>query len=218
MVALADTACVWKQLRVLCLQGIERRGLRERQSDPPRSALGPPKKFKIVIFPLLSRISAQVGGKRQRHHPPKHSAMDRSTAAAVATHARSLMLVTAVYIGLQPFAAAFHTTCGLRQRSSRGIVMETSETANASRGPEPSRPEWLVARDPCAVQGSPPVHGPNLNRQCSSMRKEGFDSAHITDVLVHEHRGDLVRLAQKYGQLIERAEDVETISVTDLDG
>eukprot|EP00752_Nemacystus_decipiens_P006389 g5759.t1 len=50
------------------------------------------------------------------------------------------------------------------------------------------------------------------------MREEGFDPAHITDVLVHEHRGDLVRLAQKYGELIERAEDVETISITDLDG
>lgn len=94
----------------------------------------------------------------------------------------------------------------------------TSESTQASQGPDPSRPEWLVARDPCAVQGSPPVHGPNPNRQSSSMRKEGFDSAHITDVLVHEHKGHLVRLAQKYGELIESADDVETISITDLDG
>lgn len=145
--------------------------------------------------------------------------MDRSTAAPVAAHARSLMLVTAVYIGLQPLAANGFITTSNASHRRHYLVMGSKGPTQALQGPEPpSRPEWLVARDPCAVQGSPPVHGPDANRQCSSMREEGFDSAHITDVLVHEHREHLVRLAQKYGELIERAEDVETISITDLDG
>ncbi|CAM9104279.1 unnamed protein product [Pylaiella littoralis] len=167
--------------------------------------------------------------------------MSRSTAAApgAAAQARasSLVCLAAVWYvgmcGILPMTTAFQqSTTSLQGRrgtsssssSRRTAVGEVSSAvrafgavrssggASTRRQRRSSRPNWWVAGSSAAataVQDSPPATQ-NLGR--------GFDPAQISDVLEHEYRADLVRLAQKFGELIGSVEDVETISIMELDG
>lgn len=157
----------------------------------------------------------------------RNRAMSRSTGATVAARARSsLVCLTVVYVCILPIAA-FQQSIGMARGSSSCSSRRTGHTPApvivkdsspvlparafaAARGSgfrrEPSRRNWWVAAgsSAAAVQDAPPT--------------TNFDCAQISNVLEHEYRADLVRLAQKYGELIESAEDVETISIMELDG
>lgn len=151
--------------------------------------------------------------------------MPRSTGAAAHARASSLMcrLAGVGFVGTCSIIPT--TTTAFQLSMARPAVVADSSTtvrafgaaqasggAGTRRGRRSSRPNWwALGSSPVAtaVQDSPPA---------TEKLGQGFDRAQISDVLEHEYRADLVRLAAKYGELIESAEDVETISIMELDG
>lgn len=160
------------------------------------------------------------------------------TPPAMSPPTRSLMSLTVFYVVcfLAKPASSFHgasmvarrgwreyhnarTSGNMRKSSGGGSAGTSSGTSSTSSSRsrsaskwEPARPKWWVARSPAALQGAPPSMAPG------TITKGEFDHAQITDVLEHEYREALVGLAQKYSELIESIEGVDTVSVKELDG
>lgn len=159
-------------------------------------------------------------------------AMLTSTAATGAAHARAaaLSLVLWCFFSNTPTTCGFQATTMMVARGSwkeywlaknsaqnaPAAIPSTRGTARRRRSSrtrwEPTRPAWWIAKSPAKVQGAPPVLATPV------LDGESFDTEQITDVLQHEYRHNLVRVAQKYDSLIESVEGVDAITIKELDG
>ncbi|CAB1102217.1 unnamed protein product [Ectocarpus sp. CCAP 1310/34] len=152
-----------------------------------------------------------------------------SAAASRAAHARAaaLSLVLCLFFNT-PTTCGFQTTTMMVARASwkeywlakngaKNAPAAVPSTRGAARRSsrtrwEPTRPAWWIAKSPAKVQGSPPV------LETPVLDGGSFDKEQITDVLQHEYRHNLVRVAQKYDSLIESVEGVDAITIKELDG
>lgn len=152
-----------------------------------------------------------------------------SAAATGAAHARAAALSLVLWLFLNtPTTCGFQATTMMVARASwkeywlakngaKNAPTAVPSTRGAARRSsrtrwEPTRPAWWIAKSPAKVQGAPPVLATPV------LDGGSFDKDQITDVLQHEYRHNLVRVAQKYDSLIESVEGVDAITIKELDG